>query len=78
MFEKKTVDGYEQFPIKNREFTQDFTYSLMIAEIAKSAIRYETDASGKQIKYFDDIGFKICMNYCENASKQIKTEVNKR
>ncbi len=61
MFEKKTVDGYEQFPIKNREFTQDFTYSLMIAEIAKSAIRYETDASGKQIKYFDDIGFKICM-----------------
>ena len=47
--------------IKNRETQRDFTYSLMISEIAKNGIYYEKDANGNYVKCFDDIGFKIGM-----------------
>lgn len=47
--------------IENRKDNQNYTYSLMISEIAKNAIHYEKDANGNQIKHFDDIGFKIGM-----------------
>lgn len=47
--------------IKNRESEQDYSYSLMVSEIAKNGIYYEKDANGNYVKSFDDIGFKIGM-----------------
>lgn len=62
LFDKQKIDGYEQYPIKNRENNNDYSYSLMISEIAKTAKYYELDSEGKCIgEYFDDIGFKIGM-----------------
>ena len=66
LFVKQNIDGYEQYLIKNCENFSDFKYSKMIAQIAKSAIRYDIDTNGNQIKYFDDIAFKIGMTLPES------------
>ncbi len=59
MFEKKTVDGYEVYQTKNREWKRDYSYSLMVAEIAQNGLFYEKNANGDWEPHFDDIGFKI-------------------
>lgn len=63
-FNKEAFDSiYKLFDerIENREHYQDYSYSLMIAEIAKNAINYKKDANGNYVQYFDDIGYKIGM-----------------
>lgn len=50
-----------EIKIKNRESESDYSYSLMVSEIAKNGIYYEKDANGNYVKRFDDIGFKIGM-----------------
>lgn len=63
-FNKEAFDSiYNLFEkkIENRKHYKDYSYSLMIAEIAKNAINYEKDANGNYVQYFDDIGFKIGM-----------------
>ncbi len=47
--------------IKNRESESDYSYSLMVSQIATNGIYYEKDANGNYIKRCDDIGFKIGM-----------------
>lgn len=61
-FNQKAFDNiYKMFEkkVKNRETTGDYAYGLMVAEIAKNAIRYEKDTKGNQVRIFDDIGYKI-------------------
>ena len=47
--------------IESRKNYNDYSYSLMIAEIAKNGINYKKDMNGNYVQYFDDIGFKIGM-----------------
>ena len=55
------------FDMKNKTnpSTNDFSYSLKVAEIANSAIRYTYDSNGKLVKSFDEVNFNIAKLYSE-------------
>lgn len=55
------------FDMKNKTHpsTNDFSYSLKVAEIANSAIRYTYDSNGKLVKSFDEVNFNIAKLYNE-------------
>ncbi len=54
--------------IESRKNYNDYSYSLMIAEIAKNGINYKKDMNGNYVQYFDDIGFKIGMTLPDSDS----------